>query len=256
VNTVRAAHALAILLAFVLARRVPSSRQSTIAWALAALLAIDVALPPLAAWPEAYAAIWCAFYALTAWVVVVVLAKDETPTLSSVSARERVKLEGRGSPPSVQVGRPAGPVVRRLFRATMLEACPASDILPGRGRAASATLQVALVLAGLFVAATLAVYLGRTMDLERGAFVLSLALQLFAGLRAALFGTWPRREDLAAWLTAWVLICSSSVDAIAGAWAVAQPVRDWYISHWISGATWLLTGAVQLWILLRKPIES
>ncbi len=225
-NTVRAAHALAILFAFVLARRVPSSRQSTIAWTLAALLAIDLALPPLAAWPEAYAAIWCAFYALTAWAVVVIL-RQESPGPTKSEALDR-----RG-----------GFMVAR-------------SILLDRGRMASASLQGALVLAGLFVASTLAFRAGRPASLERGAVALSLAFQLFAGLRATIFGTWPRREDLAAWLTAWVLICSSSVDALAGAWAVAQPVRDWYLTHWISGATWLLIIWGHTWTLLRKPTES
>jgi hypothetical protein len=229
----RAALAIAVLLAWALGRRVPSSRQRAIAATLTGLLAVDVARLVSRPCPVAHVALFALWYVVTAWGVVVVLNR-ETPGIVPAASKDP---GGCTSPPVLlEVGRPR--------------------ILPDRGPVASAALQIALVLAGLFVAATLAVYHGSTMALERAAFWTSLIAQGLAGAWAALFGAWPRREDLAAWLTAWILICSSVVDALAGPWAVAQPVRDWYISHWISGATWLLAGAVQLWILLRKPTES
>jgi hypothetical protein len=185
VNYLRAALALATMLAFVLARRAPSAGQRTIAWTLAALLAIDVALPPLLVWPEAYAALWCAFYAATSAGVVLVLVPLET--------------------------KPPWHVV---------------------------ALRATLVLAGLFVLSTLAHRAGQPARLERGAFALSLALQLLAALRFMSRG--KKADD--AQRVALVLAASTCCD-VAGAWCYGDPVAHWPIGQVQALITWAAIAA-------------
>lgn len=61
--------ALAAVLASALAVRAPSPRQTTIAVSLAALLAVNIARPLLAAWLPVYAALFIAWYAVQTWTV-------------------------------------------------------------------------------------------------------------------------------------------------------------------------------------------
>jgi hypothetical protein len=69
----------AALLAVLLARRAPSSRQWAMAWTLALLLGLALALPPLRPWPVLYVVAFCMWYAATARCVWVALSQDEEP---------------------------------------------------------------------------------------------------------------------------------------------------------------------------------
>jgi hypothetical protein len=207
----RAALFVAALLAVVLARRVPSSRQRVIAGTLAGLAALDVCRPALP-WLTLRTALFAGWYAATAWCVWAVLRKDEAPSPSSASGPDDTKLGANG-------------------------------------------ILILLSPAALVLCAAVAVELRLTMPLAGAAFTLALVVQLVASTRCVLAGRWPARDDRAAWLSAWVLVCSSIAD-LAGSWLLAQPARDWYISRWISLATWLVVGGVHLWMLLGKRTES
>jgi hypothetical protein len=232
----RAALAIAVLLAWALGRRVPSSRQRAIAATLTGLLAVDVARAFSRPYPVAHVALFAAWYVVTAWGVVVVLAKDEAPG--------KGPIQGRGS---------GGSKCRPIGQAHL---CPLkgyaqvdearAPILPDHGHMASAALQVALVLAALFVAATLAVHLERTMDLERTAFRASLLVQLLA---AGLFvSRWKRPDD--AQIVALVL-AGSTLGDVAGAWWYSDPVRDWGVGQIQALITWAAVAAWEGRCLIR-----
>jgi hypothetical protein len=150
VNYLRAALALATLFAFALARRAPSTGQRAIAWTLAALFAIDLALPPLLAWPEAYASIWCAFYAATSAGVLLVLVPPETPPPRHVVAlRGALILAGLFvlSTLAIRAGRPAA-LEQGAFALSLCIQLIAAGLFVSRWKRPDDAQIVALILAG------------------------------------------------------------------------------------------------------------
>jgi xanthosine utilization system XapX-like protein len=209
--------ALAAALAWGLARRVPSPRQRVIAGTLTGLLAINIGEQMVRPWFALNVVVWLAWYAVTACGVVAVLTTKESPGPARAPGRGR-----RAYPGLVGV------------------------ILPERAPLASVALRVALVIGGLFVAATMAVHFERTMDLERGAFALSLCVQLLAALRFLSRG--KPSDD--AQRVALVLAASTCCD-VAGAWWYHDPVAHWPIGQIQALITWAAIAAWEGRCLIR-----
>lgn len=212
------------VLAVLLARAAPSRRQRGIARLLCGLAAIDVVRPLVLAWGAVPVALLCAWYAATAWGVWAVLGKDETP-----SDVERWKRSPRGfDASSIWARRP--PLSRPvLFRAARL-LCLALAIL---------------------ASSVLSVRLGLTVQLAGVAFLLALAVELYAVTRYAL--RWEQPD--AARGVALVLVCSSLAD-LAGPWALRQPVRDWWIGQAVAVATWAVVAVLLTVALVRGKLRD
>lgn len=150
----RAALALCVVLAWALARRVPSRRQVVIAATLTGLLAIDCGRPWLRPWLALNLAAFVAWYAVTAAGIWGVL-KSEPRS----GGTTEVSRPDRGS--TAWASRPAflGPAILLAI------ACLASSAL--------------------------ALHFDRSAELARAAFALSLAAQLLAVARFAFRGCRP-----------------------------------------------------------------
>lgn len=137
---IRAALALAFVLALALARRVPSARQWAITATLAGLLLCDVGRPMLVDWPSVRLMAFVAFYAITAWGVATVLA-PEPPT-----APLAFVLLASASPSAIMLG-----TTSELARASFALALAAQAMAVGRflsrGQLPDDAQRVALIIA-------------------------------------------------------------------------------------------------------------
>jgi xanthosine utilization system XapX-like protein len=233
--------AVATVLAWGLARRVPSPRQRVIAGTLTGLLAINVGEQMVRPWFAANVVVWLAWYVVMAWGVTVVLGDGRRDQSAKAAANEEACCVD-GSPSGGETG---GNGDRHQENGDRIHFGHASIMLTA-ARYASAALRVALVLAGLFVASTLAVHIERTMALERGAFRASLLVQLLA---AGLFvSRWKRPDD--AQIVALVL-AGSTLGDVAGAWWYSDPVRDWGVGQIQALITWAAVAAWEGRCLIR-----
>lgn len=136
--------AVAAALSWALSRLAPSPRQKAVAAALVALLAIAISRPFLRPWEASYVAAFVAWYAVTAWGVVGVLARRE-PWAVGFSLVPAVALPFAPAAIAVQLGETMA-LERFAFALSLAVQLLAALRFLSRGRSPDDAQRVALVL--------------------------------------------------------------------------------------------------------------